>query len=273
MSRARGSPRTRNVGFTELKRSRLDGLADASFDKAYCVAVFIHMDKEDFFLYLEEIARVLKPGGAALFRHLESCQQGRLAALHARGRAASQCRSEPAQGRRAQSVLDARGSARVPRARGFRTAADDERIAVGAGRRAEAGRRRRRRMRFAQAVQSAPSASRTRRSGPNCSIACSRSRMRARRRRRCSMDSATIRAARKSRCSAPGSSICGVTTRRTGDRRPISRGEPQRPAHAVSERARQRRATALRACGAIGDTPYNTGFGMRAHARVPEAIR
>jgi ubiquinone/menaquinone biosynthesis C-methylase UbiE len=56
-----------NVGFTELRRSRLDGLADASFDKAYCVAVFIHMDKEDFFLYLQELARVLKPGGVLFF--------------------------------------------------------------------------------------------------------------------------------------------------------------------------------------------------------------
>ena len=56
-----------NVGFTELKQSRLDSLASASFDKAYCVAVFIHMDKEDFFLYLEEIARVLKPGGLFYF--------------------------------------------------------------------------------------------------------------------------------------------------------------------------------------------------------------
>lgn len=56
-----------NVGFTELKRSRLDGVADASFDKAYSVAVFIHMDKEDFFLYLEELARVLKPGGLLYF--------------------------------------------------------------------------------------------------------------------------------------------------------------------------------------------------------------
>jgi len=56
-----------NVGFTELRRSQLVGLDDASFDKAYCVAVFIHMDKEDFFLYLQELARVLKPGGVLFF--------------------------------------------------------------------------------------------------------------------------------------------------------------------------------------------------------------
>jgi ubiquinone/menaquinone biosynthesis C-methylase UbiE len=56
-----------NVGFTELSRSSLQPLPDASFDKAYCVAVFIHMDKEDFFLYLEELARVLKPGGLVYF--------------------------------------------------------------------------------------------------------------------------------------------------------------------------------------------------------------
>lgn len=56
-----------NVGFTELHRSSLQPLADASFDKAYCVAVFIHMDKEDFFLYLQDIARVLKPGGLVYF--------------------------------------------------------------------------------------------------------------------------------------------------------------------------------------------------------------
>ena len=56
-----------NVGFTELSRSSLQPLQDASFDKAYCVAVFIHMDKEDFFLYLQELARVVKPGGLIYF--------------------------------------------------------------------------------------------------------------------------------------------------------------------------------------------------------------
>jgi ubiquinone/menaquinone biosynthesis C-methylase UbiE len=56
-----------NVGFTELTRSNFKPLPDASFDKAYCVAVFIHMDKEDFYLYLEDMARVLKPGGLFFF--------------------------------------------------------------------------------------------------------------------------------------------------------------------------------------------------------------
>jgi len=57
----------RNVGFTELLRTSLKPLPDASIDKAYSVAVFIHMDKEDFYLYLEELARVVKPGGLVYF--------------------------------------------------------------------------------------------------------------------------------------------------------------------------------------------------------------
>lgn len=57
----------KNVGFTELLRTSLQPLPDASFDKAYSVAVFIHMDKEDFYLYLEELARVVKPGGLVYF--------------------------------------------------------------------------------------------------------------------------------------------------------------------------------------------------------------
>jgi SAM-dependent methyltransferase len=57
------------VKLDALDRTRLDPCADAAYDKVYCVAVFIHMDKEDFLLYLREIYRVLKPGGRLYFDH------------------------------------------------------------------------------------------------------------------------------------------------------------------------------------------------------------
>ena len=52
-----------NVAFQHLDRTSLSMFADASFDKAYAVAVLIHLDKEDVFLYLREVARILRPGG------------------------------------------------------------------------------------------------------------------------------------------------------------------------------------------------------------------
>ena len=52
-----------NVDFHRLDRSSLEMFEDNSFDKAYSLAVLCHMDKEDLFLYLEELRRVLKPGG------------------------------------------------------------------------------------------------------------------------------------------------------------------------------------------------------------------
>lgn len=57
------------VRLDSLNRTRLDPCADAAYDKAYCIAVFIHMDKEDFLLYLRELFRVLKPGGRLYFDH------------------------------------------------------------------------------------------------------------------------------------------------------------------------------------------------------------
>ena len=58
-----------DVHFDALHGPRLDALPDASLDKGYSVAVFIHMDKEDMVLYLREVARVLRPGGLFYFDH------------------------------------------------------------------------------------------------------------------------------------------------------------------------------------------------------------
>lgn len=52
-----------NASFHQLTRSKLDMLDDASVDKAYSIAVFCHMDKEDLYLYLQDLHRVVKPGG------------------------------------------------------------------------------------------------------------------------------------------------------------------------------------------------------------------
>ncbi len=57
-----------NVGVDVLHGPKLP-FPDASFDAVYSIAVFIHMDKEDFFLYLREIERVIKPGGRVFFDH------------------------------------------------------------------------------------------------------------------------------------------------------------------------------------------------------------
>jgi ubiquinone/menaquinone biosynthesis C-methylase UbiE len=57
----------KNVDFSILNKTSLQSFPDHFFDKAYSHAVFIHIDKEDIFLYLREIARVLKPGGLLYF--------------------------------------------------------------------------------------------------------------------------------------------------------------------------------------------------------------
>lgn len=56
-----------NVALQKLSEASLSMFAADSFDKAYAVAVLIHLDKEDVFLYLREIARVLRPGGLLYF--------------------------------------------------------------------------------------------------------------------------------------------------------------------------------------------------------------
>lgn len=56
-----------NVEFHPLSRASLSLFPESTFDKAYSVAVLIHLDKEDMFLYLRELARVLQPGGLLYF--------------------------------------------------------------------------------------------------------------------------------------------------------------------------------------------------------------
>jgi len=52
-----------NVSFHRLERTSLEMIDDDSIDKAYSIAVFCHMDKEDLFIYLQELNRVVRPGG------------------------------------------------------------------------------------------------------------------------------------------------------------------------------------------------------------------
>jgi len=52
-----------NAEFFQLERTSLDRIADDSLTKAYSVAVLCHMDKEDLYLYLQELHRTVRPGG------------------------------------------------------------------------------------------------------------------------------------------------------------------------------------------------------------------
>lgn len=52
-----------NIAFHRLERTSLEMLDSNSVDKAYSIAVFCHMDKEDLYLYMQELNRVVRPGG------------------------------------------------------------------------------------------------------------------------------------------------------------------------------------------------------------------
>lgn len=55
-----------NAHFHELSRPVLP-FPDESFERAYAHLVFFHLDKEDLFIYLNELRRVLVPGGLVYF--------------------------------------------------------------------------------------------------------------------------------------------------------------------------------------------------------------
>jgi len=52
-----------NVSFHHISPAQFPFLKDGSIDKAFANNVFIHFNLFDIYLYLEELARVLKPGG------------------------------------------------------------------------------------------------------------------------------------------------------------------------------------------------------------------
>lgn len=52
-----------NTGLCQLPRTSLEMFEDGSFDRAYSIAVFCHLDKEDLFLYLKEFNRILSQSG------------------------------------------------------------------------------------------------------------------------------------------------------------------------------------------------------------------
>jgi SAM-dependent methyltransferase len=55
-----------NAHFHEVDRPSLP-FEDATFDRAYSHLVLFHLDKEELFLYLNELSRVLVPGGLLYF--------------------------------------------------------------------------------------------------------------------------------------------------------------------------------------------------------------
>ncbi|HKX46560.1 MAG TPA: class I SAM-dependent methyltransferase, partial [Planctomycetota bacterium] len=64
-----------NVKLFAGRGADLAPIPDASVDKAYCHAVFIHMDKEDWYSYLCEARRVLRPGGLFYFDVWNLCDE------------------------------------------------------------------------------------------------------------------------------------------------------------------------------------------------------
>ena len=62
--------------------SDLPGVEDASIDAVWSFDVFVHVAPRDQAAYLEEIARVLKPGGKAVVHHSDGRNRGQLPSRH-----------------------------------------------------------------------------------------------------------------------------------------------------------------------------------------------
>jgi ubiquinone/menaquinone biosynthesis C-methylase UbiE len=81
LCRARLSEFT-NVSYVHGGGSDLPGIDDASIDAVWSFDVFVHVAPADFVGYLDEIARVLRPGGVAVIHHSDGRNQGRLLSRH-----------------------------------------------------------------------------------------------------------------------------------------------------------------------------------------------
>ena len=62
-----------NIQFHKIRNRSLDFLPARSYDFGYSLNVFIHLNPYDIHLYLQEVARVLKPGGRFYF---DACTLG-----------------------------------------------------------------------------------------------------------------------------------------------------------------------------------------------------
>lgn len=60
-----------NVSYHLIDNDFLASLDSASFDAGLSLNVFIHLDAFEVFLYFQQIARILRPGGAFLFNFLD----------------------------------------------------------------------------------------------------------------------------------------------------------------------------------------------------------
>ena len=60
----------------------LPGIEDASIDAVWSFDVFVHVAPRDQAAYLEEIARVLTPGGVAVVHHADGRNRGQLPSRH-----------------------------------------------------------------------------------------------------------------------------------------------------------------------------------------------
>lgn len=63
------------VEYVHLDGRGLTGIADGSADAVFSYGVFVHLQHWDIYNYLEETARVLRPGGRAIIQHSDTLSE------------------------------------------------------------------------------------------------------------------------------------------------------------------------------------------------------